>query len=235
MEYNYVNLFILFFIYSVLGYIVESISVSMIEGKVVWSRGFLIGPYIPIFGTGAILMVLILKKYYDDIFALFIMSMIVCLTLEYLTSYIGEKLFHLRWWNYSDKKFNINGRICLENGILFGVAGIFIIRYVNNFFEGLIMKMSPHTALVVAIILSVIFYTDFLISLRTVIKFNGSFNKYAKDNTSEVKNKIIADLKENGFLIKRLLRSFPNANDSREHFAKMRENFIKKINESKNK
>ena len=52
MEYNYVNLFILFFIYSVLGYIVESISVSMIEGKVVWSRGFLIGPYIPIFGTG---------------------------------------------------------------------------------------------------------------------------------------------------------------------------------------
>ena len=135
MEYNYVNLFILFFIYSVLGYIVESISVSMIEGKVVWSRGFLIGPYIPIFGTGSILMVLILKKYYDDIFALFIMSMIVCLTLEYLTSYIGEKLFHLRWWNYSDKKFNINGRICLENGILFGVAGIFIIRYVNSFFE----------------------------------------------------------------------------------------------------
>ena len=235
MEYNYVNLFILFFIYSVLGYIVESISVSMIEGKVVWSRGFLIGPYIPIFGTGSILMVLILKKYYDDIFALFIMSMIVCLTLEYLTSYIGEKLFHLRWWNYSDKKFNINGRICLENGILFGVAGIFIIRYVNSFFEGLIMKMSPHTALVVVIILSVIFYTDFLISLRTVIKFNGSFNKYAKDNTSEVKNKIIADLKENGFLIKRLLRSFPNANDSREHFAKMRENFIKKINDSKNK
>ena len=97
------------------------------------------------------------------------------------------------------------------------------------------MKMSPHTALVVAIILSVIFYTDFLISLRTVIKFNGSFNKYAKDNTSEVKNKIIADLKENGFLIKRLLRSFPNANDSRDHFAKMRENFIKKINDSKNK
>ena len=138
MEYNYVNLFILFFIYSVLGYIVESISVSMIEGKVVWSRGFLIGPYIPIFGTGSILMVLILKKYYDDIFALFIMSMIVCLTLEYLTSYIMEKLFKARWWDYSDRRFNINGRICLETMVPFGLLGCLLMYVINPFISGII-------------------------------------------------------------------------------------------------
>lgn len=135
MEYNYYNLFLLFFIYSFLGYIVESTSVSMIEKKVVWNRGFLVGPYIPIFGTGAMIMVLTLQKYKDEVVALFIMSMVVCLTIEYLCSLIAEKLFNLRWWNYSDKLFNINGRICLQNGILFGLAGVLVVKYVNTWLE----------------------------------------------------------------------------------------------------
>ena len=93
MEYNYYNLFLLFFIYSIIGYIVESTSVSLTEKKIVLNRGFLIGPYIPIFGYGSIAMILALQKYKNDIIALFIMSMIVCLTIEYLCSLIAEKYF----------------------------------------------------------------------------------------------------------------------------------------------
>lgn len=96
MEYNYYNLFLLFFIYSFIGYIVESTSVSIMEKKVVLNRGFLVGPYIPIFGYGSMAMILTLQKYKGDIIALFIMSMTVCLTIEYLCSLIAEKIFHLR-------------------------------------------------------------------------------------------------------------------------------------------
>lgn len=77
------------------------------EKKVVLNIGFLVGPYIPIFGYGSMAMILTLQKYKGDIIALFIMGMTVCLTIEYLCSLIAEKIFHLRWWDYSDKKFNI--------------------------------------------------------------------------------------------------------------------------------
>lgn len=187
MEYNYYNLFLLFFIYSFLGYIVESTSVSMIEKKVVWNRGFLVGPYIPIFGTGAMIMVLTLQKYKDDVVALFIMSMVVCLTIEYLCSLIAEKLFNLRWWNYSDKLFNINGRICLQNGILFGLAGVLVVKYVNTWLENLILLLPNSLMIILSIILTVIFVSDIILSTRTVIKFNSSFKRYSADNTQEVK------------------------------------------------
>ena len=191
MEYNYYNLFLLFFIYSFLGYIVESISVSLMEKKVVWNRGFLVGPYIPIFGTGAMTMILTLQKYKDDIVALFIMSMVVCLTIEYLCSLVAEKIFKLRWWNYSDKLFNINGRICLQNGILFGIGGVLIVKYVNTWIENLILLLPNSLMVTLSIILTIIFVSDTILSLHTVIKFNSSFKRYSADNTQEVKKKIL--------------------------------------------
>lgn len=230
MEYNYYNLFLLFFIYSFLGYIVESTSVSMVEKKVVWNRGFLVGPYIPIFGTGAMTMVLTLQKYKDDVVALFIMSMVVCLTIEYLCSLIAEKLFNLRWWNYSDKLFNINGRICLQNGILFGLAGVLVVKYVNTWLESLIMLLPNPLMITISIILTVIFVSDVILSTHTVIKFNSSFKRYSADNTQEVKKKIIEELQHN-FLLNRLVKAFPNAKDKRENYKQLRNEYFKRMKE----
>lgn len=228
MEYNYYNLFLLFFIYSFLGYIVESISVSLIEKKVVWNRGFLVGPYIPIFGTGAMTMILTLQKYKDDIIALFIMSMVVCLTIEYLCSLIAEKIFKLRWWNYSDKLFNINGRICLQNGILFGIGGVLIVKYVNTWIENLILLLPNSLMVTLSIILTIIFVSDTILSVHTVIKFNSSFKRYSADNTQEVKKKILEELQHN-FLLNRLVKAFPNAKDKRDHYKQLRNEYFKRM------
>lgn len=230
MEYNYYNLFLLFFIYSFLGYIVESISVSLMEKKVVWNRGFLVGPYIPIFGTGAMTMILTLQKYKDDIVALFIMSMVVCLTIEYLCSLVAEKIFKLRWWNYSDKLFNINGRICLQNGILFGIGGVLIVKYVNTWIENLILLLPNFLMVTLSIILTIIFVSDTILSLHTVIKFNSSFKRYSADNTQEVKKKILEELQRN-FLLNRLVKAFPNAKDKRDHYKQLRNEYIKRMKE----
>ena len=110
--------FILFMFYSIFGWVLEVLG-KLIECKRFINRGFLIGPYCPIYGVGAILITALLGKYQDDIIALFIMAIVLCGTLEYLTSYVMEKVFHARWWDYSQRKFNINGRVCLYTIIPF--------------------------------------------------------------------------------------------------------------------
>ena len=104
---------------------------KLIEKKKFINRGFLIGPYCPIYGTGAILITFLLKKYVPYPFALFVMAILVCGTLEYLTSYLMEKIYHARWWDYTNRKFNINGRVCLETLLPFGIAATLILCKLN--------------------------------------------------------------------------------------------------------
>ena len=125
--------FLLFFTYSVLGWIME-VTKTLIDKKKFVNRGFLIGPYCPIYGYGVILLTILLKKYQSDIPATFIFSILICGTLEYFTSYFMEKIFHARWWDYSKRKFNINGRICLETLLPFGIMGCLILYIVNPAF-----------------------------------------------------------------------------------------------------
>ena len=90
--------FLLFIIYSMIGWAIE-VLLQFIEKKRLINRGFLIGPYCPIYGFGAVVMTLILDKYQDNLIILFGMSMLICTVLEYLTSYIMVKLFRARWWD----------------------------------------------------------------------------------------------------------------------------------------
>ena len=96
-----------------MGWCIEVID-TLITTKKFVNRGFLIGPYCPIYGVGAIIMIVSLNRFIDVPIMLFVMSMVIFALLEYYTSYFMEKLFRARWWDYSTKKFNINGRICLE-------------------------------------------------------------------------------------------------------------------------
>ena len=119
-----------FIIYSIIGWIVETSYVYISTKKFV-DRGFLVGPYCPIYGSGAVLMILYLTQYKDNILTVFILSTVICSILEYLTSYIMEVLFKTRWWDYSTQKFNLNGRICGKNSLLFGLAGILVIYIIH--------------------------------------------------------------------------------------------------------
>lgn len=211
MVYNFCSLFLLFLSYSIIGYFVEIVSVSLTEKKIVLNRGFLIGPYLPIYGFGAICMIMFLEKYQHDILALFVMGVVICTILEYLTSLIMEKIFKLRWWDYSHKRFNINGRVCLENGVLFGLGGVFIVKVVNPLISGVIYWFPSWLTIVLGIFLLLVFITDIVESAYITFKLKINVNNYInQDATAEIKKEIMKALQKNTTLTTRLLNAFPN-------------------------
>ncbi len=202
---------ILFFIYSVIGYLIEIISVSITEKKITLSRGYLIGPYLPIFGCGGLGGVLFLTKYKNDIVNLFVLSVAYSCILEYITSLILEKIFKLRWWDYSRRKLNLNGRISLETGVAFGIFGIIIVCFIQPFLVFLLSFLTKTQIIVLGITLFIILISDFIISTYTISKLKINTNKYSsKDSTAVVKKEVIAQLQKYSLFYRRLFYAFPN-------------------------
>ena len=202
----------LFFIYSFLGWLMESIGDTIKKKKFV-NRGFLIGPYCPIYGVGVLLITILLQKYRNDIWITFFMSLLICGTLEYLTSYIMEKIFKARWWDYSQRKFNINGRICLETLIPFGIAGTFII-YVANPFLLKYIEMIPDLAMHIIIgVLLVLYIVDCIVSFKIILNLKEMSREF-KDNTIEISDKVKKIIKKKMRPYRRLVRAFPRIKEN---------------------
>ncbi|MCI8272910.1 MAG: putative ABC transporter permease [Clostridia bacterium] len=231
----------LFFIYSFAGWLMESVGESVkgflgiaaeenTSKKRFVNRGFLIGPYCPIYGAGVLLITILLEKYNNDIWIIFFMSLLICGILEYMTSYLMEKLFKARWWDYSTKKFNINGRICLETLIPFGLAGTFIIYIANPFFLKYI-EMLPNIVMhIFTISFLIIYITDMIISLKIILNLK-EMSKEFKDNTIEISDKVRRIIKRKYVLYRRVVRAFPRI---KENVLYDRwEDIKKKIEESK--
>ncbi len=201
--------FLLFIIYSVVGWIIEMIDVAILNKKIV-NRGFLIGPYCPVYGVGALLMLIFLNKYVYDPFILFCMSFLICGILEYLTSYIMEKLFKARWWDYSSNKFNLNGRICLGNLVLFGLGGIILFYIANPFVMKILMSISEPVLNVITLILLFLFIVDFCVSFKIIFEFKNIASTVKKDSTEEIKKRVKAVIESKSALYRRLTKSFPD-------------------------
>lgn len=211
MLYNFCYGMILFFIYSFIGYISEVISVSSHNKKLNLSRGYLIGPYIPIFGFGALIIILFLSNYENDLITLFILSVFYCCSLEYFTSYVMEKIFNLRWWNYSHKRFNLNGRICLETGAMFGIGSVLLVKFANPFICGILSGFSHNLIITLGIILFCIMFLDFIISTMAVVRLEIDTSKYInKDATAKVKAEVKKSLAKYKFFHTRLFDAFPS-------------------------
>ena len=199
----------LFLIYSFIGWIVE-VSAFLIQDHKFVNRGFLIGPVVPIYGTGGILITILLTKYQSDPIVLFCMAVIVCSILEYLTSYSMEKIFKTRWWDYSNKKFNINGRICLSNLILFGIMGLVMVYLINPFLINILNKIDPILLKCVVSILMVLFIIDFFVSFSVTSKIKNVGKVVFKDSTEEINAKVKEILLSKGKLTRRVIKAFPN-------------------------
>lgn len=199
--------FLLFLIYSVIGWIVEVINVSIIEKRFV-NRGFLMGPYCPIYGFGGLLSYLLLKKYLDDPIALFMMAILIFSILEYMTSYLMEKLFKARWWDYSDKKFNINGRICLETMVPFGLLGCFAMYFLNPLIIGLLEKIPVQLGIAISVLLFIGFIIDVCISFKIIINFKNVAFTVKKDSTEEITKRVREILSKKSVLNRRLVNAF---------------------------
>lgn len=219
----------LFFIYSIAGWIMESVSIS-IRNKKITNRGFLIGPYCPIYGFGVVLITILLQKYHDDIPATFFLSILICGTLEYATSYFMEKIFKARWWDYSSRKFNINGRICLETLVPFGIAGTVITIWINPFLLKYI-NMVPTLAMHIILgIISILFIADSIVSFKIILNLK-EMSKEFKDNTDEISNKVKRIVRRKMVLYRRLVRAFPRIKEN--VFYSKWDEMKKKIEESK--
>ena len=209
--YDFMYLFLIFFVYSVIGYIIEVTSCIIINRKFTVSRGYLLGPYIPVFGFGALIMITLLDKYRNDIFVLFILSGFLCSAVEYFASLLMEKIFKLRWWDYSHDKFNINGRICLKNAFLFGFGGVIIIRYFHPFLNNFLLSLSNNTIIIVGWILGSIIIIDTIVSTFIISKLNIDTSKYLNtDATDVIKEQVANTLTKYRIFYKRLFRAYPH-------------------------
>ena len=205
----FIKFFLAFIIYAFIGWILEIIY-TYIRTKKVINRGFLIGPYCPIYGMGCILITLLLKKYYDAPIVLAIMSMIICSILEYLTSYAMEKVFKARWWDYRDRKFNINGRICLETLVPFGIGALVIMFVVNPFIVNLLNIIPDIIIYILFISIFVMFVLDIIISFNAISKIRISSKKILEDSTEEITKHVKKYLLNNFKQWKRISKSFPD-------------------------
>ena len=204
---------ILFFIFSFLGWVME-VTLTLITDKKFVNRGFLLGPCCPIYGCGCILLNLLLQNYVNNNIVLFILTMFTCSLLEYITSFLMEKIFKLRWWDYSQMRFNINGRICLETMAPFSILGVLAIKYATPFFITNINKLSEKAILIISIILTTLFIIDVIISLIIVFKLKFVSKNIKKDSTLDIKNAIKKFIKNDFYVYERIIESFPNLTKS---------------------
>lgn len=240
MLYDISYLFILFIFYSFLGFVTELFSCTIYTKKLVLNRGFLMGPCLPIYGVCCILMNLCLGKYTNDIIVLFVMSMMVCSLTEFFTSYILEKIFKVRWWDYSHRKCNLDGRICLFNSVMFGLGGILLIHIINPFIFPILDKLPSILLIIISLLFMSIFITDLVVSIITLCKIKISSNKYNNfDATEEIKKLISETLKKNSFLYTRLLNAFPKITGKNKvtivELKKVANEFRRKLKENKEK
>lgn len=204
--------FFLFLIYAVLGWCME-VSLGLFRDNKFVNRGFMIGPYCPIYGCGAILLTIFLSKLTKYPIELFCTAIVICGVLEYSTSYIMEKLFKARWWDYSKRKFNINGRVCLETIIPFGLLSCLIMYVTNPFFISILNQIPQQAFKIMFYIFLTLFVIDWLISLFIISRMRSTVKQVRReasyDNTEEITKKVKEILLGKTILDRRLVHAFP--------------------------
>lgn len=171
------HLFLMFIIFSFVGWVCEEFYVSIGQKRFVY-RGMLYGPICPIYGFGGIIIIFFLYPWRNSWLLLFVASMILTTLLEYTASWILEKMFHAKWWDYSARKLNIRGRVCLLNSTLFGLMGVAQWHYVEPFVYRLVYLdfLQPYVR-TVYIILALILATDIMLTIRRLVDFNMAMAK----------------------------------------------------------
>ena len=161
----------IFFVYAIIGWCVEVAYAAVHRGEFV-NRGFLNGPWCPIYGCGMCLVIFFLYPLKDNIIILFLGSMLLTSILEFLTGYFLEKVFHSKWWDYTDMPFNVKGYICLQFSLIWGFAGTFIIDIIHPILFAMIQWIPFVPGCVILIILGIIFITDASLTISTILKMN---------------------------------------------------------------
>lgn len=207
-EHSLATWFLLFLTYSCAGWAME-IVVTLLQKHRITNRGFFIGPLCPIYGVGALIGTIAIG-HVENIIAIFCVSVVGAGLLEYSTSFLMEKIFRVRWWDYTDQPFNINGRICLGALLGFGVAGILVIRVFNPLLFAAFDSIPPELLSTIAIILAILFAIDVICSLILICGFRVTVGTVERDATEEISERVHAIIMKKGHFSRRIAKAFPN-------------------------
>ena len=163
--------FLYFFVYGFLGWCTEVAYAAFKEHRFV-NRGFLNGPICPIYGIGVSLVVQFLSPYKYNIILLYITSIILVTALEWLTGFVLEKIFHNKWWDYSNMPLNLNGYVCLLFSLMWGVACVLIVDFIHPVFHQILSYIPLPVGIVLIIVLGTILFTDLYSTASGILKLN---------------------------------------------------------------
>lgn len=169
-----------FIVYAFLGWVCEDIYCGIGKRKFI-NRGFLYGPYCPIYGFGALLVIYPLLMVSKHPIVVFIFGMILTSILEYITSFVMEKLFATRWWDYSTYPFNINGRICLQNSLLFGLMALVVVYGLHPIVSRFVERIPLGFLVIFLIMFTIFFVIDIVNTVIVLLRRKKVFLKLKED------------------------------------------------------
>lgn len=187
--------FYYFLIYSFIGWIIDT-TYSSLKSKKFINRSFLTEPLSPIYGLSAIVIIITSYKFHENLILFFIVSSITSSVLEYFSSLFFDKIYHIKWWNYSKKPFNLNGRICLEYILYWGILSILILNTIHSYINQLSYFLTQKIGIIGILLFLIILFIDTIYTFGSLHRFNQILTKPL--------NKIKLNHK-----IKRLIQSFP--------------------------
>lgn len=210
MEY-WINIILLFFIYSFAGWCMEVILKYRQYHRFI-NRGFLTGPVCPIYGCGAVLITVVignLTSVESGLVMTFSLSFVICGVVEYLTSLVLEKIFHARWWDYSQKPMNLHGRVWIGNLILFGLGGVAIIHIINPPLFRLFERLSLQTREIIDAALLCVFAADYAVTHFVLKLVKSGIERSEADNTEEINREIRVLLSDRNIFYRRFADAYP--------------------------
>lgn len=180
-------LFLLFVSYSFLGWAAESTYCSIPAGKPI-NRGFLAGPFCPIYGAGAMLVVEVLTPLKSRVLLLFLAGALLTSAVEYATGFLLETLFHTKYWDYSAHRFQLHGRVCLQNSTMFGVMSVATVYVLQPFLLSLTERIPERPRTWISVGLAFYFLTDTALSALAATRLNGKLEEL-QNVLDEIKEK----------------------------------------------
>lgn len=224
MPQNIYELVWIFIIYAFIGWCTE-VSYAALDRGIFVNRGFLNGPYCPIYGCGVVIVVAALTPLKENLLLLFIGSFLLTSILEYITGFLLEKVFHNKWWDYSDKPFNIKGYVCLKFSIYWGLACTFIMDVIHPIIYKGIIWMPHIFGVVLLCIIMAVFIADCCITVTTILKFNQRLK--IMDEMAEKIHKLSDEIGEN------IYENVTEVLEKSEEFQENHAEFIEKIADTK--
>lgn len=176
VSYTIAQWLLFFFFYCFFGWCFESAYVSGKQGRFV-NRGFMNGPLLPIYGSGAVMMLVVSSPFRDNLVATYFAGVAGATVLEFVTGSVMEALFHVRYWDYSNQRFQYKGHICLSSSIAWGFLTLLLTQVLHKPVEQFICGFSERTAVIAASVIGTLALIDFVLSFRAAFELRALLSK----------------------------------------------------------